>query len=378
MHIEPDALAIQSPPATDAGASELVELIRAEIATTGPITFARFMERALYEPGLGYYATTGQRPTREGDFVTAPELHPIFGWTVARQIEEMWDRLDRPSEFVVREYGAGRGTLATSIAQGLLRRHSPLAEALRYEQIDVHGGLPGLHASTPMIGCVLGNEFLDALPVHRIVGTDDGLREIYVDWHDERFVGVAGPPSDPRVVARAERGPALAAGQQAEISLRIPEWLTDVAASLVRGYVLLFDYGLGTAELRSSERPTGTIRAFRGQHVSSDVLAGVGHQDLTAHVDLDALEADARAAGLAPLGRTTQAQFLMGAGLEEVYAAAREEGDTDWQAALALRGAMRRLLDSRHLGSYAVIALGKGASSEIPLSGFSFALPRRV
>ena len=166
---------------------------------------------------------------------------------------------------------------------------------------------------------------------------------------------------------------------RSKISLRTPEmWLSEVAASLDRGYVLLVDYGLPASELRSDSRASGTIRAFRGQHVSSDVLAGVGHQDLTAHVDLDALDAHARAVGLTPLGRTTQAEFLMGAGLEEVYAAAREEADTVWQSALDLRAAMRRLLDTQHMGSYAVVAYGKGVPIEPPLSGMSFRMPGRT
>jgi SAM-dependent MidA family methyltransferase len=111
--------------------------------------------------------------------------------------------------------------------------------------------------------------------------------------------------------------------------------------------------------MRSESRASGTIRAFRGQHVSSDVLGGVGHQDLTAHVDLDALDADARAGGLTPLGRTTQAEFLMGAGLEQVYGYAREEADKDWQAALDLRAAMRRLLDPQHLANTQSLSLAR-------------------
>src|SRR5215218_3720764 len=107
MNIEPRASLVSAPPTDDVGEPALVELIRSEIADRGPITFARFMERALYEPELGYYAASQERPTRAGDFLTAPELHPIFGWTIARQLDEMWHRLDRPARFVLREYGAG-------------------------------------------------------------------------------------------------------------------------------------------------------------------------------------------------------------------------------------------------------------------------------
>jgi SAM-dependent MidA family methyltransferase len=113
---------LKPPPADDAGEPALVELIRAEIERDGPITFARFMERALYEPGLGYYAVSATRPTRAGDFLTAPELHPIFGLTVARQIDEMWRLMGRPRPFVVREYGAGTGALYLAIVDGLPTR----------------------------------------------------------------------------------------------------------------------------------------------------------------------------------------------------------------------------------------------------------------
>ena len=359
------------------GEPELVELIRSEIADSGPITFARFMQRALYEPGLGYYATSAARPTRAGDFLTAAELHPIFGWTIARQLDEMWQRMERPSDFVLREYGAGRGALATSIPDGLARMKSGLADVLQHEAVDVQTGSQSTDTSASFMGCVLGNEFLDALPVHRVVQTTEGLREIYVDWQGDRFAEVAGAISDPRIANRMLGGPAFAIGQRAEVSLAIPAWLAEVANSLERGYVLLFDYGLTTAEMRSESRATGTIRAFRGQHVSSDVLGAVGHQDLTSHVDLDALDADAAEVGLTPLGRTSQAEFLMGVGLETVYAEAREEADRDWQSALDLRAAMRRLLDPQHLGAYVAVAFGKGVSTEPPLTGMSFRTPGR-
>ncbi len=188
--VEPRIIPATPPPVDDIGEPALVELIRAEITSGGPITFARFMERALYEPGLGYYATSVARPTRAGDFLTAPELHPIFGWTIARQLDEMWERLGRPEEFVLREYGAGRGTLAASINDGLRRSGSGLAGTLRHEPVDVQGHVPVVDRSSPFIGCVLGNEFLDALPVHRIVREEAGLREIHVDWQDGRFVEV--------------------------------------------------------------------------------------------------------------------------------------------------------------------------------------------
>ena len=127
-----------SPPAgaADEGNAALVDSLREEIARGGPITFARFMERALYDPAHGYYATAVTRPTRAGDFLTAPELHPIFGRTLATQVEEMWHLLGEPADFMVREYGAGSGALFLSILDGLDRMASPLAQAVRYEPVD--------------------------------------------------------------------------------------------------------------------------------------------------------------------------------------------------------------------------------------------------
>jgi SAM-dependent MidA family methyltransferase len=365
------------PPTYDTGDPKLVELIRSEIEWGGPITFERFMERALYQPGIGYYAVSAVRPTREGDFLTAPELHPIFGWTIATQVHEMWERLGKPDEFVLREYGAGSGSLGGAITDGLDRLGSKLDGVLRYEPVEIEGRLPSAADSAPMVGCVIGNEFLDALPVHRLVMTDTGLREIYIAWQQDRFVEVAGELSDPRLASTTGADDQdLAVGHQLEVNLRMGEWLAELGAQIERGYVLLIDYGLPRSQLLAPERASGTIRAFRGQHVSSDVLSGVGHQDITAHVDLDALESDARSSGFEVLGRTTQASFLMGCGLDEIYRGAKEQADRDWSSALEVRSAVRRLLDPTHLGAYAVVVLGKGVETEPPLRGLTFRLER--
>jgi len=350
------------PPTADPGVPELIDRLRGEIDAHGPITFARFMQRALYEPGIGYYAVTHERPTRDGDFLTAPELHPIFGRAVAAQVEEMRDNLGEPADFIVREYGAGRGTLGQA-----------LPEAFAYEAVESGDERP----SRPMVGVVLANEFLDALPVHRVAVEGGQLQEIFVDWSEGQFVEVVGPPSTLRLTEWfEERHIALAESQRAEVNLAMLDWLTEVGATLDRGYVLIFDYGLPAAELYGPTRRTGTLRAFRSHHVSSDVLGGVGRQDLTAHVDLDALAGGARRAGFDVVGRTTQAEFLAGVGLAELLAEVRAEAGEDWAKQLELRSSVGRLLDPRHLGAYAVVALGRGVEATTPLGGFGFKLDR--
>jgi SAM-dependent MidA family methyltransferase len=321
------------------------------------------MERALYEPRLGYYAATHERPTRAGDFLTAPELHPIFGKAVARQVEEMWQRVGKPAAFVVREYGAGRGVLGRALRDGF-----------RYEPIEAADRRP----TVPVVGVILANEFLDALPVHRVVVREGRLKEIKVGWSEGRLVESVGQLSDDRLAAWFDdRNIRLAEEQRAEVNLAMGAWLGELAGTLERGYVVIIDYGLPAAELYGAARRTGTLRAFRSHHVSSGLLAGVGHQDLTAHIDLDALEASAREQGFDILGRTSQAEFLVGCGLQELLEAERKEAGEDWSAQLLLRSSVGRLLDPRQLGGYAVVVLARGVSTDPPLRGLSFKLAPR-
>ncbi len=215
--------------------------IRDEIERDGPITFARFMELALYDPDGGYYRSEAARPGRDGDFLTAPEAHPIFGAALSRAVADAWDRLGRPDPFVLREYGAGTGTLALAILDGLATERPDLASAIRYEPIEVeprrleaiaarlgaagHGARLTVPASTdrPVDGFFLANEVLDALPTHRVVQRDGRLREVLVGIARGRASSTSRPTHRrPRWHARlAEEGVTLADGQRAEICLAV-------------------------------------------------------------------------------------------------------------------------------------------------------------
>jgi SAM-dependent MidA family methyltransferase len=199
---------------------DLVARIREEIRRDGPMPFARFMDLALYDPDGGYYRGPEARAGREGDFLTAPEAHPIFGQAVARVLDEVWRRLGEPERFVLREYGAGDGTLALAILDGLQRDSSGLARALRYDPVDVEARriaavearlaeagfddtlLPPGERGTPIVGAVLANEVLDALPVHRIRRRDGALLELAVGLADDRLVEVEIEPTTPGLAAR--------------------------------------------------------------------------------------------------------------------------------------------------------------------------------
>jgi len=376
---------------------DLVARIHAEIARDGPITFARFMDRALYDPDGGYYRAEAAHPGRDGDFLTAPEAHPIFGAALARAVADAWDRLGRPEPFVFREYGAGTGTLAVAILDGLAAERPDLAARLRYDPIEIEPRrhvaiasrleaagheealVPSDRSGAPAIGFVLANEVLDALPVHRVVIRDGRLREVLVGSRDGAFVDVEADASTPDLAARlADESIGLAEGQRAEICLAIGPWLAAAAAGLERGVLLLIDYGYPAAELYDPiRRRDGTLRAYLRHRVHDDPYIHLGRQDLTAHVDVSAVERAATAAGLEHLGTTTQAEFLVGLGTEDLLRAIQGDPATTLEDHLAVRSALMRLLDPAAMGRFRVMAFARDWPAGPSLAGLDFRLGRR-
>jgi SAM-dependent MidA family methyltransferase len=374
----------------------LVQRLRDEIAHGGAITFARFMEVALYDPDHGYYRGVDARPGRAGDFLTAPEAHPIFGHAVARQLDDAWGRLGRPDRFVVREFGAGGGALAAAMLAGLRVDGSGLAEAIRYRPVEVDrrrlsalhdrlasGGLVGAledDDGRPIVGAIVANEVLDALPVHRLAVIDGRLRELLVGWSDEAFVDVPAEPSTRDLAARLHaEGIALAEGQRAEVCLALDGWIAGAARGLERGLLLVVDYGYAAADLYDPvRRRDGTLRAYVRHTVHDDPYRHVGRQDLTAHVDLTAVDRAAAAAGLDRLGVTTQAEFLASLGAGDLLVALQSGPDATIAAYLEARSALARMLDPAAMGRFAVLCYGRGIAAEPPLRGLTVRVARDV
>ena len=366
----------------------LVEAIRDEILASPErrITFARFMERALTEPGMGYYATTATRPTREGDFLTAPELHPFFGRCVGRQLAEVWERLERPPRFTVREWGAGRGTLARTVTEGLRADEAGLAGAIDWQPTDI----PGRHPSPPtgrFTGAVLANEYLDALPVHRVEQRGGRLLERYVTWTgaafraagpaatrhaDGWFAELADEPSTNALEAElAVSEVRLADGQLAEIRPGLARWVGAATDDLARGLLLIIDYGHPASVLYGPRRMAGTLVTYRGHVAGDDPFTAVGRQDITTHVDISAVERGARTAGLTDLGATSQAEFLVSLGLGDLLSRMGLDPDTDGGAYVLARASVVRLLDPRALGGFRVLAFGRGIERIPALRGMA-------
>jgi len=363
----------------------LVSLIRAEIERDGPITFARFMELALYEPTHGYYRRERPAVGRGGaDFLTAPELHPFFGRVLGRQIVQCRELLGGPPAFTIREYAAGGGALAAAILD-------EVGPGARYQAIEVNGhrradlaarsGSVSTYSSAPdepFVGVVVANELLDAFPVHRVVMRHGELREIRVRFEADGFHDDESPPSTPALAARlAAEGVDLLEGQRAEINFGIEPWIAEVARDLERGYVFVIDYGDRAAGLFAPRRGAGTLLGYADHAVVDDPYRNVGGQDLTAHVDFTAVERVAEATGLRSLGLISQAEFLVGAGAQDLLEEIRSDPQTNFGTWTALRSALGRLLDPRALGAFKVLVLGRDVPAEPPLRGLTFRLPAR-
>lgn len=303
----------------------------------GIVPFRRYMELALYHPELGYYRRGAARVGRGGDFFTSVSVGPLLGRILARRLAACRHELGEPAAFRVVEYGGAGGQLRADVLAEL--------PGLPYTLVEAHDPPP-----PPFVGCVLANELLDALPVHRVRVEGGRWRELYVAVDTAAPAGLGertGELSDPRLAERLQDLPApFMEGYTTEVNLAAEDWLRDTAARLQRGFFLLLDYGLSRAEYYSPQRPQGTLRGYWRHTLNTDYYLRPGEQDLTAHVEFDSLLAAARAAGLELVSLTDQTRFLLDSGeelLREIVT--RHAG----QSSPELR-AVHQLLHPGHMG----------------------------
>jgi len=334
--------------------------IRGRIASNGPITFAEFMEVALYHPNGGYYTQDRQDPAHR-DYYTSPSAHPAFSALVAVQLEIMWKALDCPVPFYVVEMGAGSGLMARDIV-GYARQHlSPFAQSMRYFTVDKASD------ETPRgaVGCVLSNELIDAFPVHRFEIADGRLVELFVDVDaDGRFRSATGEPSTPALAQRLDKiGLELPNGTRGEINLRIGEWARRVSKIIARGFVVTIDYGHKAKELYSPERSRGTLQTYYKHTSGSSPYQWIGRQDITAHVDFTTVINEGRDVGLKPLSLMTQGEYLNRLGLT-VWADRLRDRDISPRDVRANAAALRDLVDPDGLGGFKVLIQEKDTELE--------------
>ncbi len=354
----------------------LKSAIVARIQAEGGICFRDFMAMALYHPGLGYYAGARDPIGRDADYVTSPELSPIFGAMLGRQLHELWEALGSPPSIDLVEAGAGSGVLARDILSWAQRTAPDLLTAVRYtivephqpaiarqrERLTAHGLAEKVAWSTKLppniTGVILSNELLDAMPVHRVALENGRLREIYVTWDGARFTEELRDPA-PEVINYFDALRLLPGeGCRAEVNLEALAWVRSAAASLARGFLLAIDYGYEASDLYAPWRTGGTLLAFYRQNPSTDPYARIGRQDLTAHVDFTSIRRDGEESGLRTLGLITQSQFLENLGITEALATPPDS--TNLEEYAARRRAVTELLDPGGLGRIRVLIQAKG------------------
>ena len=339
------------------------------------------MDRALYAPGLGYYSGGAHKLGAAGDFVTAPELGPLFAQTLAAQVAEIC-ALSDPH---ILEVGAGSGRMAADLLRELAARQAlpetysilEVSGELRARQQDslreVAAQLPTRIAWLERFperfsGAVLANEVIDAMPVHLVVWQADGIAERGVGLADGQFVWQDRPASG-RLRQRAQAVTAeclLRPGYLSEIALLPDDWLYEWGQRLTRGALLLLDYGFPRREYYHAQRSAGTLMCHYRHRAHGDPFYLPGLQDITAHVDFTAIAEAGTAGGLALLGYTTQASFLLACGLLDILART-PAGDAPRY--LPLANAAQKLISPAEMGElFKVMVLGKGI--EQALLGF--------
>ena len=358
--------------------------ILGEIATQGPLTFARFMDLALYDPVVGYYASGRAKIGKRGDFFTNFSVGAIFGEILAGQLREMWLRLGRPSQFALVEQGANDGQLALDI---LSASDEEMLAAIEYWIVEPFPLFRGLQEETlktfaPKVrwaedldglpifdGVHLSNELVDALPFHLIRSTGQDWEELSVAANEDLLVFEAARPCD--LLADQIRAlPRRVKGTIAELRPAAGKWIHALANRLRTGFVLVIDYGFSRDLLLSAHRTEGTFACYRAHRRDARPLEEPGEKDITAHVDFTALAENARDAGLKIEGYADQHHYLVGASQEVLK---HLNGPPDSASQKRLRS-LQTLLHPESMGSqFHYLVLSRGVNSAQKLSGFQFA-----
>ncbi len=363
----------------------VAQVIKKEMRSAGgSIDFARFMELALYAPGLGYYSAGRRKFGAGGDFITAPEMGPAFARCIARQCRQVLWELGKGD---LLEVGAGSGALAAGVLSALAET-GPLPEyyfilelsaELRTRQAEyLAQTVPHLAQRVRWLdhlpphgfyGVVIANELLDAIPTQRFRWNSGGPQLLHVASEHDHFCwrDVPAPDALAAVLSARMRPSARVSGYSSEVNLRAEAWIQSIAETIEAGLVLVIDYGFPRAEFYHPDRSSGTLMCHYRHHAHGDPLVLVGLQDITAHVEFTAIAEAGRGSGLSVLGYTSQAAFLLATGLTEQ---AGNLAQDDVKAHLQLAQEIKKLTLPHEMGElFKVMALGRGLQG--PLSGFT-------
>lgn len=347
------------------------------------LPFVDFMNLALYSPEFGYYCSSLEKIGQEGDFITAPELSPLFGYTIANQCQQLFKTLENPS---ILEFGAGSGQLALQILTRL-EYLNELPQAYYILELSPHLRLrqqqllktkiPHLFSrlqwldrwpEQPLKGLFIANEVLDAMPIHRFLQEEEDILESFVHLDsNHKLVEIFKPSTNQRLLDYIKNRLCLDTFPYcSEVNLFIDGWIAQCAESLNEGLILLFDYGFPRQEYYHPDRNQGTLVCHYQHKVHINPLIHVGEQDITAHVDFTHVAEAAVDANLHVAGFTNQASFLVNNGLLNLL-----EEITDEKIKINANQAVKKLIEPHEMGElFKVIALSKGIHFD--LNGFQY------
>ena len=369
-----------------------MDFIGAEIAQNGPVTFAWFMEQALYHPEHGYYSSGRAKIGRGGDYFTSVSVGPLFGRLMAAQFAEIWDALGRPTDFTIVEQGAHGGEFAHDVLAAAQERTPEFFEALQYQIVepfsvlearqrqalaDYNTKLSWRHSladQEPFAGIHFSNELLDAMPVHIVRWTGTEWMERRVAVSGQSFAFVDAPITSSALVERLGQVPApLPAGYDTEVNLAAREWVSTLASKLTRGFIIAVDYGFPRDVFYAPHRTSGTLQCYANHRVVASPLTLPGRSDITAHVDWTSVAKSGECAGLAITGFTDQHHFITG--LLTGRIGSEFEGAADAQS----RRALQTLMHPTLLGmTFQFLVLSNGVTSGAQLAGLRFAREARA
>ena len=316
----------------------LSEIIKTEIRKKGRLTFAEFMDLALYHPELGYYTSGAARIGKGGDYYTSPSVDPAFGEVLAGFIAKAASLIGEES-FSIIEFGGGDGSLASDVLLSLEQHHPESYDKTEYVIIEKRE--PALSATNNPLskywskirfatraadldtgeeyGVVLSNEVVDALPFQRIVFSGGSMKEIFVTLRDGEFTEIYDEPSTEGLREYFDGyGINFLEGQEAEVNLNAAGWIAEGGRMLKKGLVLTIDYGFLASALYSPERMKGTYKCMYMHNLHDKPYVNIGRQDITAHVDFSNLIRSGEALGLQTVKYTTQGQFLIDWGILDI------------------------------------------------------------
>jgi SAM-dependent MidA family methyltransferase len=359
----------------------LPHILQQHLEQQKEIPFVEFMQMALYAPQEGYYSSGLTKIGSKGDFITAPELTPLFGYTVANQCQQVLAIVPEPK---LLEFGAGTGALCVSLLHHLEQLNClpdtyfiiEVSAHLRHCQQElIEDKIPHLAhkiqwldqwPSIPFNGVIIANEVLDAMPIHRFLCKEEGILESYVTLDEQQqLVEHFKPCLNQRLLDYIQTNlPPIQPPYLSEVNLFIDDWITQIYQTLEQGAVFLIDYGFPRHEYYHPDRRQGTLMCHYQHHSHTNPFVHIGEQDITAHVDFTHVAEAAQSSGFHVAGYTNQASFLLANGLLHLLNTIEGERES-----LHAKQAVKQLIQSSEMGElFKVIALTKNL--EIPLNGF--------